>query len=71
MTGETPDWPTRSPVHKPPRRYGVVASIFGMNLTSGKEDSKSTFVAVNVACSVLMIFAFAASMIYIRYKRIL
>ncbi len=48
-----------------------MASIFGMNLTSGKEDSKSTFVAVNVACSVLMIFAFAASMIYIRYKRIL
>ena len=31
--------------------YGVVASVFGMNLRNGSEDSKSAFVLVNVACA--------------------
>ena len=51
--------------------YGVVASIFGMNLRNGSEDSHATFVLVNAVCAVGTILAFAAAVFYIRFKRIM
>ena len=50
--------------------YGVVASVFGMNLRNGSEDSKSAFVLVNVACAAGTVLAFVAAVTYIRFKRI-
>ena len=51
--------------------YGVVASVFGMNVRNGAEDSKGTFVVINVVCSVCTVLAFVLAVTYIRYKRIM
>ena len=51
--------------------YGVVASIFGMNLKNGSEDSHAMFVLVNAVCAAGTILAFAAAVFYIRFKRIM
>lgn len=51
--------------------YGVVASIFGMNLKNGSEDSHAVFVLVNAVCAAGTILAFAAAVFYIRFKRIM
>ena len=37
--------------------YGVVASIFGMNLKNGSEDSHAVFVLVNAVCAAGTILA--------------
>ena len=51
--------------------YGVVASVFGMNVRNGAEDSQGTFVVINVVCSVCTVLAFVLAVTYIRYKRIM
>ena len=51
--------------------YGVVASVFGMNVRNGAEDSKASFVVINVVCSVCTVLAFVLAVTYIRYKRIM
>lgn len=51
--------------------YGVVASVFGMNVRNGAEDSEGTFVVINVVCSVCTVLAFVLAVTYIRYKRIM
>ena len=51
--------------------YGVVASVFGMNVRNGAEDSEGTFVVINVVCSVCTVLAFVLAVAYIRYKRIM
>lgn len=51
--------------------YGVVASVFGMNVRNGAEDSKESFVVINVVCSVCTVLAFVLAVTYIRYKRIM
>lgn len=51
--------------------YGVVASVFGKNVRNGVEDSKGTFVTINVVCSIMTVVAFVLAVMFIRYKRIM
>jgi magnesium transporter len=51
--------------------YGVVAGVFGMNLRNGAEDSKHTFVLVNIICGVGTIVSFILAVFFIRFKRIM
>mgnify|MGYP006137343743 CR=1 FL=1 len=49
--------------------YSMVGGIYGMNLKNGTEDSHSTFVLVNILCSVGGVFGFGMIMLYIRSKK--
>jgi hypothetical protein len=42
-----------------------------MNVRNGVEDSKGTFVTINVVCSIMTVVAFVLAVMFIRYKRIM